>query len=782
MGVLLDIQGIQSRAHGERGIARYLTELSQALERVAPELIDAYVLNPRLPVPGGLEPLTHAPMLEFLDRVELTRSNAYHIGSPIELDVPLTDLWPSGVRKARLSLVVTLYDLIPLLFPTVYLSDPWPRRRYFARLELVRQAKRVLAISDATAADAAENLKIPEERISVVGTGVSSGFRPAADPATAFRRLVEKLPAVEQSYILYTGGIEPRKNIDRLLVAYSVLPERLREGHQLVIVCRIEPDVRKTLAARLAELRIDDRVLFTGFVHDDELTLLYQAAFLFVFPSLYEGFGLPIAEAIACGAPVIAARNSALVELVQDRAAQFDAENVRSIASALERGLNDRGLRSRLLEKELDPRYRWDAVAQKTAEAYTQIEPVRRRRPMRRRERVAFVTPMPPHLSGVADESYRLVEALSRLCDVDAFLDGIEIPARAPAGVVLRPARVLQIHDVGSGGYRQIFYCLGNSEFHAQALRLLHQQPGVVIAHDVRLSGLYAWAARNTPEIVPEGFHAALQAMYGGRLPPEIGKNGDVDFWTADRLGIYMARRAIALSSRFLVHSQHAARLACLDSAPEDANKVEVIPYGVIDPNEFVHPKPDGVLRVGTFGIVSPTKQPDKLIDAWPHVLGEFPAAKLAFVGSDGGTGENERLRKRARRAGIGHAFEQTGAIEEPTLRQWVTRSTLAVQLRAASSGETSAVVARCMSAGIPTIVSGLGSAAELPDSAVVKVPRNVTAEALAEQIVALLRDSERRSRLGSTATEVARQNSFDRVARILFERYIQPVGRSRAA
>jgi glycosyltransferase involved in cell wall biosynthesis len=86
------------------------------------------------------------------------------------------------------------------------------------------------------------------------------------------------------------------------------------------------------------------------------------------------------------------------------------------------------------------------------------------------------------------------------------------------------------------------------------------------------------------------------------------------------------------------------------------------------------------------------------------------------------------------------------------------------------------------MSAGIPTIVSGLGSAAELPDSAVVKVPRNVTAEALAEQIVALLRDSERRSRLGSTATEVARQNSFDRVARILFERYIQPVGRSRAA
>lgn len=783
MSVLLDIQGVQSRAHGERGIARYLLELAQALERVAPELLQAYVLNPHLAVPGTLEPLTHTPKLAFADRVDVSSATAYHIGSPIELDVALDDLWPPHVRQARLPLVVTLYDVIPLVFPMTYLSDPVPRRRYLARLELFRRAERILAISQASADDAADLLGIPHKRLRVVGTGVSAAFAPAADRTAAFAALHEKLPAVEPRYILFTGGIEPRKNIDRLLVAYSLLPQRVQDAHQLVIVCRVEPETRATLAERLRELEIHDRVLFTGFVPDDELVLLYQATELFVFPSLYEGFGLPIAEALACGAPVIAARNSALTELVDEPAALFDPRSVRSITSALERGLRNPALRARLLEKKLDPRYRWNAVAERTAEVYQEISTLRRApaRP-RRRERIAFVTPLPPHLSGVADESYRLIEALTRLCEVDAFLDAEEIEARAPAGVELRPARTLPIVEAGLGGYDQVFYCLGNSEFHAEALALLRQRSGVVIAHDVRLSGLYAWAARNTPDVVPDGFHATLHRMYSDRLPPDVGAEGHVDFWTADRYGIYMAQEAIARSQRFVVHSEHAARLARLDALPGDAGRVDVIPYAVINPEEFDPVEPDGVVRVGTFGIVSATKQPEKLVDAWKYVSCELPDAKLAFVGSDAGTGENERIRKRARAVGVEDALEQTGPLAEAELRKWITKSALAVQLRAASSGETSAVIARCMSAGVPTIVTRLGSAAELPDAATVKVARDVTPEALGRQIVSLLRDPERRTRLGAAATAFARSNSFDHVARILFERYVRAARGARAA
>ena len=176
MPVLFDIQGVQSRAHGERGIARYLNELATALERDHSELVSRFVLNRQLPVPPNIGSLGRADKLDFTDRVDPERRTVYHIGSPVELEVPIDGLWPPQVRTLRF--VVTVYDLIPLLFPDIYLRDPWQRRRYEARLELIRRADRVLAISETTAADVIEHLGVTPERVVVVGTGVSERFPP----------------------------------------------------------------------------------------------------------------------------------------------------------------------------------------------------------------------------------------------------------------------------------------------------------------------------------------------------------------------------------------------------------------------------------------------------------------------------------------------------------------------------------------------------------------------------------------------------------------------------
>ena len=124
---------------------------------------------------------------------------------------------------------------------------------------------------------------------------------------------------------MYTGGIDFRKNIDGLLLAYSKLPGRLRRRHQLVIVCRLLPHERRHLVDQAAALGIDSDLQLTGFVPDDVLLALYQGAHLFVFPSLYEGFGLPALEAMHHGRPVFLSRFTSLPEVGGDAACYFDS-------------------------------------------------------------------------------------------------------------------------------------------------------------------------------------------------------------------------------------------------------------------------------------------------------------------------------------------------------------------------------------------------------------------------------------------------------------------------
>ena len=573
--------------------------------------------------------------------------------------------------------------------------------------------------------------------------------------------------------MLYTGGIEPRKNIVRLLDAYAALPEKTRTRHQLVIVCRVLPEERVELNRRLGNLGVAERVHFPGFVPDEQLILLYQAAELFVFPSIYEGYGFPVAEAIACGTPVIVSGTSALTELVPDESAHFDPRNANDIRDALERVLTNDELRLRLRNRRLARTHTWPEVAQRTLAVYEDVlrRPRRQRRSARRR--IAFVTPLPPQRSGIADESYRLLTQLARHCQLDAFVDGSGAYRHPPPGVHVRDISTFESAN-RVRLYDRIFYCLGNSEFHAGALALLRRRSGVVIAHEVRLTGLYAWASSRFPDAVPYGFHQALQSMYGGRIPSDLGKEGGIDFWEADEQGILMAREAISLSERFLVHSRHAAQLARLDAASEDEHKIEVIPYGMDAPKQPTINSPQSRPPiVGTFGIVSPAKQSEKVVLAWPFVLRRHPDAKLVVVGSDVGTGENVRLAARARELGVARSVDFRGEVDEADFDRWIKRADVAVQLRGASNGETSAVVARCLAAGTTTIVTDLGSAAELPDSCVAKVERDATPETIAEEISTLLDDHTRRLAMRAAGHAYAGVRTHDRVARFLYEKYV---------
>jgi len=766
MAVVLDIQGTQSRAHGDRGIARYLRELTKALDRWHPNSVDAFLLNADLPPPAGVEELTATGRLTQLDAVTPASGGIYHVGSPFE-HIGIDRLWPPYARGGRMRLVVTVYDLIPELFPELYLQDPRVRRWYRSRLELIRQADRILAISSATAGDVISRLHVPAARVTVIGAGVGDSFRRAESPEDARSAALHAVSGLQTEYVLYTGGIEPRKNVDRLLEAYAGLPGDLRAEHQLVIVCRVLPHERMRLDAELERLGVTGQVLFPGYVDDAELVALYQACHLFVFPSLYEGFGLPVAEALACGAPALASGTSSLVELVSETA-QFDPHDTDSIRNALERALTDESFRTGLRR---DNRPAWSDVAARTVEAYEHLRP---RRPSRRPQRLALVSPLPPQPTGVADESYRLLEALSGRCDVDAFVDGYPVGARgeakAPAGISVASAAAFDLCERARGGYDCVVYCLGNSEFHGGALALLRKRPGIVVAHDLRLSGLYAWAARERPDAVPGSFHETLQAMYGNRIPDSIGEHGWLDLDDADRYGIFMARDVLASCELFLVHSRFAAQLARFDAAPADTPKIRVIPFGIVSPDSLPSAKTGAPPLIATFGIAAAAKQTQKIVETFSAIAEGEEMTRFAVVGSFLDPREQAAAESLAEEGGISDRITFTGRVGHDEFYDWIARTSVAVQLRSWSNGETSGAITNCLAAGIPTIVTAIGSAAELPDDCVVKVDRDITARALCQTLIELLADEDARKRLAAAAQGYARANSFERVADAVHE------------
>ncbi len=346
-------------------------ELALALGRWHPEIEPWFVLNPALPVPAPVEELSGHGQLSPADDTEFAGDAIYHIPSPLE-PVSLDRLWPPNLRSS--ALVVTLHDLIPAVFPDENMPDPAVRRFYWARLELLRQAERVLSVSHATAHDAVRLLGSRPDRLTVTGGGVSDNFAPPESHAAALAALQHLRPEIDDEFLLYTGGMDYRKNVSGLLSAYAGLPEELRQSYKLVIVGRLGlEDVNGPFAGLAESLGIADRVVFTGYVTDEELVRLYQATTLFVFPSLYEGFGLPVVEALACGAPAIVGRNSSLVELVDREEALFDPADPSAIRSALVRALTDGELLERLRRPSIRDDFSWRRIAERTVEAYDEI-------------------------------------------------------------------------------------------------------------------------------------------------------------------------------------------------------------------------------------------------------------------------------------------------------------------------------------------------------------------------------------------------------------------------
>jgi glycosyltransferase involved in cell wall biosynthesis len=245
-----------------------------------------------------------------------------------------------GLREPLNS--VTLYDLIPFLRQDPYLVNADVRAWYYRKIVSLKRAGLALAISDYARQEAIDALELDPERVVAISCGADPLFEPV-DWKPEEREALLIGYDLTKPYVMYTGGDDERKNLKGLIAAWAAVPAELRTKHQLLIVCKLSDPRRVELRQYSVEqgMSLGELVLPGTFVPDQDLRRLYAACALFVFPSLHEGFGLPVLEAMLCGAPVIAANTSSLPEVLGRADALFDPKSKESIRDAITNALSD---------------------------------------------------------------------------------------------------------------------------------------------------------------------------------------------------------------------------------------------------------------------------------------------------------------------------------------------------------------------------------------------------------------------------------------------------------
>jgi glycosyltransferase involved in cell wall biosynthesis len=355
------IDASRAAAAERTGTERYSYELIGALARV--DRRNRYTLYTN-GLPRGLPPL--GPNFA-LRSVPLPRLWTHARLGPAALAARPDLLFvPSHVVPlAHPPSVVTIHDLGYLAFPEAHTA----RRRlelHLTTLWSVRAARCVIAISAATRDALLRRYRADPARVAVVHHGVAASFRPVADPALIAAARARH--GLDRPYFLYVGTVQPRKNLARLIAAFAAATAESPEPRPLLAIGGRRGWLTAEIERRAAELGAAGQVRFLGYLPDADLPALLGGALAFVFPSLYEGFGMPVLEAMACGAPVLTSATSALPEVAGNAALLVDPADTGAIAAALARLADDGALRAELRGRGLARAglFSWERCARET--------------------------------------------------------------------------------------------------------------------------------------------------------------------------------------------------------------------------------------------------------------------------------------------------------------------------------------------------------------------------------------------------------------------------------
>lgn len=691
--------------------------------------------------------------------------DVYHSTTPFLLSEP------TAADFTVCPLVSTFYDAIPLVFPAQYLEGWTESETYLRVLSQVTRSARLVAISDSARQDASHYVGFAPSRVDVAYPVAEPCFRPMPryDVEKAIIGLHERGVAVPPRYLLTVSHLHHTKNLLTLLQGYAKVPPALRRELPLVICCLLDEHGVAYVHRLAAGLGIGDDIVLSGLVTDDELAALYNGATLVVHPSRYEGFGLPVIEAMHCGTPVITTTASSLPEVAGDAGLLVDPNDPTAFAEAIEELLDDPAQRADMAAAGLEQvkRFDVDQLGRATLASYREaVAPP----PPATRTRVAVWTPLPPQQTGVADYSVELLDRLRVRSDVEVFVDDGYLPPLD----LLRRLRVMHFsafeRRTDQAPFDSVLYQMGGSLFHLYMYDALQRHRGTVMLHDL-LWSCVLWAKAMSTGGGLAAFRRDVEELEGDAAALEL------DTLEARSAGLDPDAKEEALWEflcrfpmlRRIVESTDAQIVPFPTAADELRRRYpganpHIVPMGVTDPYAGLPAAAARTARdrlglgpstfvLGVYGIVHPFKRLESCIKGLAAIAATHPDVRLLIVGRALDPAYDERLRRLAGDLGVAGNVVITGHVSREDFDTHLLAADVVVNLRFPFLSQMSATLMRAIAAGKPVVISDHPDWRFVPGDFCLRVaPGAGEVDELTAHLCALAADPAARSRMSQAA------------------------------
>lgn len=664
--------------------------------------------------------------------------------------------WFEGVKT-----VATVYDIIPYIFKKHYLNDKNTKEWYLNSIEQLRWPDKLLVISESVKNDLVNYLQFDPNKINCIWGAVNDRYR-IVNISDKDKKYFLATFGIKDNFIMCTGGDDERKNIAGLIKAYSQLSKDLRDRYQLVIVCKLSQQavVRYTELAK--ELNIFNNVILTNFVSDEDLLKLYNMASLMAFPSKYEGFGLPVVEAFACGTPVLTSNNSSLVEIAGNAAYLVDPFDINSITDGLDRALTDEKIDDmvQLGFKQLE-KFQWSNVADAAVRYISELNTISKLECIDCKKKLACFTPLPPIQSGIADYSVDILNVLSRYFAITVFIDdGYVSNCNLTNGISVCNYRKFSKND-----FDYVLYQYGNSVYHNYMNSYIRRFGGIVVLHDYNLYGLVSSNYLSPKNTDFKKYAQILEEDY----PKSIVEQHIEEFKTK---GIFYSMPVngfiINYADKVIVHSDE-NREALLRK--DISRNVKIIRhYAKI--NDIISPlaakEKLGISSdtkiIAAFGHIHETKRIIPILRVIASLREKYQKFKVILCGK---IDENIKTKFEAfvMKNGLEDIVFVTGYVDLDKFLQYLDATDICLNLRYPYNGETSGSLMRILAKQKCVIVNNIGSFSEIPDTCCIKLPNveklseEQEVHNLYEKLENLLMEPDKINKYGVAARRYAEEN-----------------------
>ena len=780
MNILIDGQTLHSHERN-RGIGRYLvnilkslccidTDYSYYISIVKSIDLSAIPIDIRKNVtflslennhrePFDIQEMAYHNQLE--DIVFQKQINIYWNPNPLMMNVLFSD------RVKGCKNIATVHDVIPLIFPEECLYNI-PKEifeNYVSRIKRLSLFDEIFTDSNSTKKDFLKFSGMDDNKVTVINYGIEDEFFKESTAEDIDE--VKLRYGLPNEYIFTVGGPNFRKNDRNLISALSLLRNDLKNQTNLVLGSSYDSTSKNEIIQHAQDVGLENRIHFTGHIPDGDLKSIYAGCSIFVFPSLYEGFGIPVLEAMAAGKPIAASKTSSIPEVLGSSGYYFDPYNIKSIAESIAKLLENSEEREILSKngKVRAEKFRLHHITKEINKRFNDINHEKKiktrlkKNKINRKPNLAFFSPLNPQQSGISDYSEALLSHLKKYAEIDLFVDSIE-PSTPE---IYNDFDFYSFHRFDDENkkkkYDAVLHHMGNNEIHEFIYLHLLRYPGITVLHDYNI---HPFIHRITMQRDNIGayYHEIIECY--NDLGKVITKRLKEKKCTLDNLMFPLNNSVITKSKRVIVHSEWAKRQI-------GSNHVVVVPLGIdikpsITRNEIKNLRNKfgfdlNHYIIACFGDIVSTKRITVIIKSFSVLRLFIENAKLLLVGKLYHDMEKE-INSLIERYKLKEFIYITGRVESDDFNDYIKSADVILNLRYPTMGETSLSMIKSMAFGKPVIVSNIKQFREIPNDCCFKIDVGMDEKKqLIDILMRLNRNPNLRYEIGTNARNYVNKN-----------------------